>query len=220
MPPSPPRMFAFILALATLAIFVQIGLINIAFEKLGLSERSAYLLLMCTLAGSFINLPLLTLKADNKVLLKMPMQMLRWPFSLRPPLPGRISVSVNVGGALVPVGFSLYLLGNYPMNPTHLIATVAVVAFIANRVSWPIPGIGIGMPTLIAPFAAALMATFIEPQLRAPLAYIGGTLGVLIGADLLRLNDIRKLGVPFASIGGAGAFDGVYVSGLLAVLLA
>ena len=73
---------------------------------------------------------------------------------------------------------------------------------------------------LIAPIAAALIATILDPQQRAPLAYIGGTLGVLIGADLLRLKDIRKLGAPIASIGGAGTFDGVFVTGLLAVLLA
>ena len=54
----------------------------------------------------------------------------------------------------------------------------------------------------------------------APLAYISGTLGVLIGADLLRLGDIRKLGAPFASIGGAGTFDGIFITGIVAVLLA
>jgi uncharacterized membrane protein len=95
-----------------------------------------------------------------------------------------------------------------------------VVAFIARTTSRPIPGIGIGIPMLIAPIAAALIATFLDPQQRAPLAYIGGTLGVLIGADLIRLKDIRKMGAPFVSIGGAGTFDGVFLTGLLAVLLA
>ena len=73
---------------------------------------------------------------------------------------------------------------------------------------------------LIAPVAAAIIATLLDPQQRAPLAYISGTLGVLIGADLLRLRDIRKLGTPVASIGGAGSFDGVFLTGMLAVLLA
>lgn len=52
------------------------------------------------------------------------------------------------------------------------------------------------------------------------IAYIGGTLGVLIGADLLRLDVVRKLGAPVASIGGAGTFDGIFLSELVAVLLA
>jgi hypothetical protein len=38
----------------------------------------------------------------------------------------------------------------------------------------------------------------------APLAYIGGSLGTLIGADLFNLSRIRELGAPVASIGGAG----------------
>lgn len=64
-----------------------------------------------------------------------------------------------------------------------------------------------------------LRTPFVVEQ-RAPLAYVGGTLGVLLGADLFRLRDIRRLGAPVASIGGAGTFDGVFITGLLAVLLA
>jgi uncharacterized membrane protein len=52
------------------------------------------------------------------------------------------------------------------------------------------------------------------------LAYISGSLGTLIGADLLNLNNIQGLGAPVASIGGAGTFDGIFVTGILAVLLA
>ena len=45
-------------------------------------------------------------------------------------------------------------------------------------------------------------------------------MGTLIGADLLNLGKIHGLGAPIASIGGAGTFDGVFLSGILAVLLA
>ncbi len=48
----------------------------------------------------------------------------------------------------------------------------------------------------------------------------GGSLGVLIGADLLNLGKLQGLGAPVASIGGAGTFDGIFVTGLIAVLLA
>lgn len=220
MPFSPLRLLLFILALAFLVLFVQIGLISIAFDKLGLSKESAYLLLLCTLAGSLVNLPLFTLKADKTFPPKIPEELLRLPFFRSPPVTDKIVVTVNVGGAVVPVAFSLYLIAHNPLNLFQIATAVAVVAFIANKISGPIPGAGIGMPMLIAPIAAALIASFLDPQLRAPLAYISGTLGVLIGADLLRVNDIRKLGVPFASFGGAGTFDGVYITGLVAVLLA
>jgi uncharacterized membrane protein len=45
-------------------------------------------------------------------------------------------------------------------------------------------------------------------------------LGALIGADLLNIPKIPKLGAPVASIGGAGTFDGVFLSGIIAVVLA
>jgi uncharacterized membrane protein len=76
------------------------------------------------------------------------------------------------------------------------------------------------MPLFVAPFTAALTALLIAPENSAPLAYICGTMGVLLGADLLRLNDIRKIGTPVASIGGAGTFDGIFLTGIVAVLLA
>jgi uncharacterized membrane protein len=52
------------------------------------------------------------------------------------------------------------------------------------------------------------------------LAYIGGTLGTLIGADILNMDKIKDLGAPVASIGGAGTFDGIFLSGIMGVLLA
>jgi len=85
--------------------------------------------------------------------------------------------------------------------------------------SRPMAGLGIGMPILLAPIAAAIIALLINPVHAAPLAYISGTLGVLIGADLLRLRDIQKMSIPAASIGGAGTFDGIFLTGMIAVLL-
>lgn len=221
MPSSPLRLLLFILALAFLIGLVQFGLVSIAFERLGLSPESAYLLLLCTLGGSLINLPLFSLKAEaGAVPPKIPPESAQWPFFRLPPYTGKTIVAVNVGGAVVPVAFSLYLSAHHPLTLFHIVAAVAVVAAVAYAISRPIRGIGIGMPTLIAPVVAALIATLLDPEQRAPLAYIGGTLGVLIGADLIRLKDVRKLGAPIAAIGGAGTFDGVFITGFVAVLLA
>ena len=59
-----------------------------------------------------------------------------------------------------------------------------------------------------------------HPVAIAALAYVGGTLGTLIGADLANLGKVQKLGAPVASIGGAGTFDGIFIAGITAVLLA
>ncbi|HET7832029.1 MAG TPA: DUF1614 domain-containing protein [Gallionella sp.] len=220
MPFTPLRLLLFILALTAVVALVQIGLVSIAFDKLGLSPASAYLLLMCTLFGSLINLPLFSFKADSSERPELPPELVKSPLFKLLPFTGRTIVMANVGGAVVPVAFSFYLITHNPVTLFQVGAAVAIVAAFAHAVSRPIPGIGIGMPMLIVPVVAAVAATLIDSEQRAPLAYIGGTLGVLIGADLIRLRDIRKLGVPIASIGGAGTFDGVFLSGLVAVLLA
>lgn len=220
MPLSPLRLLLFVTAVAFLVGFVQLGILRIAFDKLGLSPESASLLLLCTLFGSLVNLPLFSLKADSAVPPAMPPELPRGPFFMPKPVAGKVMVAVNVGGAVVPVAFSLYLSTHNPLGPLQIAAAVVVVAAVSYQVSRPIPRVGIGMPTLVAPLAAALIATLLDPEQRAPLAYVGGTLGVLIGADFFRLKDIRKLGAPMASIGGAGTFDGVFITGLVAVLLA
>lgn len=220
MPPSPQRLLLFALVLAFLIGIVQFGLISIAFEKLGLSRDSAYLLLLTTLGGSMLNLPLFTLKADATAPPRTPPPHARRPLFGLPTYPGKITVAVNVGGAVVPVAFSLYLITHSPLNLLQTAAAVAAVALVTRSFSLPIPGIGIGVPMLLAPITAALLASVLDPAHRAALAYAGGTLGVLIGADLLRLKDIRRLGSPFASIGGAGTLDGVFITGIVAVLLA
>jgi len=214
-------LLVFLLALGLLVAFVQIGIVTIAFEKLGLSAASAYLLLFASLFGSAFNLPLFAIAVHpGSGIQLLPV---RWHGLVRQthrPFTGKTLVALNVGGGLIPATFSLYLIGHNPLAVGEVLAAIAVVALVSRLLSRPIPGVGVGMPIFIAPLCAALTAVIIDPDQSAPLAYIGGTLGVLIGADLLRLDDIRRMGTPFASIGGAGTFDGIFLTGFVAVLLA
>ncbi|MDH5369543.1 MAG: DUF1614 domain-containing protein, partial [Gammaproteobacteria bacterium] len=127
---------------------------------------------------------------------------------------------INVGGALIPTFFSIYLMFLHPLNILQILLAITIVSMVCYYFSRPIKGLGIGMPIFIAPLTAAVVALIIAPSHSAPLAYICGTLGVLIGADLFRLKDIKHMGVPIASIGGAGTFDGIFFTGIIAVLLA
>ena len=87
-------------------------------------------------------------------------------------------------------------------------------------VAHPVLGLGIAEPVFVPPFVTVVMALILSRPYAAPLAYISGSLGTLIGADLLNLDKVQGLGAPIASIGGAGTFDGIFVTGLLAVLYA
>ncbi len=217
----PFSMFHFLLfffLLVFLLTFIQLQLITLSFEKLGLSPQATMLMLLGSLLGSWINLPLFSMRADP------PPEVIETPLGLlkTPPLPftGRTIIAVNVGGCLVPILFSAYLTHQLDLPLPPLLLGIAIVSGISYFLSRPIPGMGIAMPALIAPLAAASVAIILGEEYRAPFAYICGTLGVLIGADILHLKDIRHLGAPIASIGGAGTFDGIFITGVIAVLLA
>jgi uncharacterized membrane protein len=199
---------------------VQIGALSIAFDKLGLSQDSAMLLLFVSLFGSAINLPLFTIDAEAApagTVHAPPRGLLR---HLQREFTGKTLIAINVGGCLVPLAFSLYLFTHNPLPVWQVVTAILLVASLCYSISRPVPGLGIGMPIFVAPVSAALIAVMLNPALSAPLAYICGTTGVLIGADLLRLKDIRRMGTPVAAIGGAGTFDGIFVTGVVAVLLA
>lgn len=216
----PARLFLLVVALAFLVALVQIGILQVAFHKLGLAPESAALLLMVTVFGSMFNLPLFTVRTDPaeqaKRLGELPRALLR----RLEVIPGKTIIAVNVGGCVVPTAFSLYLLRHNRPEPLLVLAAVATVAAVSHAISFAVPRVGIAMPVLVAPLTAALAAVMLDPAQAPALAYIGGTLGVLIGADILRLKDIGRLGEPVASIGGAGTFDGIFVTGIVAVLLA
>jgi uncharacterized membrane protein len=134
-------------------------------------------------------------------------------------------IAVNAGGALVPLAVRLYLFLRFPRSvPYALVATIPVVIAV-NHFAQLVPGFGVAMPAFLPPAFAALSALVVallaggNLQHALVAAYVSGTLGTLIGADLLNLYRINDLGAPMASIGGAGTFDGVFLAGVLAVLL-
>ncbi len=219
-PPLPLlHLVLFVLALSLLMVFVYVGVLSIAFEKLGLTRGAVFVLLFGSLIGSSINLPLFSIRSQAPPVEPLPSPLEGW-YGLPRPFTGRTLIAVNVGGALIPVGFSVYLFLHQPVTLLEVVGATALIATIAHLFSRPIPGLGIGMPIFVAPLSAALTAVVVAPEHSAPLAYISGTLGVLIGADLLHLDEIRTMGVPVASIGGAGTFDGIFMTGIVAVLLA
>jgi uncharacterized membrane protein len=128
-------------------------------------------------------------------------------------------VAVNLGGAVVPTLLSLYLLLRSGLWLRAGLGVV-VVAMIVHRIARLVPGMGIAVPSFLPPLVAAAAAVVLAPDAAPIVAYVAGTLGTLIGADILNLGHIRGLGAPVVSIGGAGTFDGVFLTGIIAVLLA
>jgi uncharacterized membrane protein len=209
----------FFFLLVFLFAFLQIGMVGLAFSRLGLPPQYLFGILLATFLGSYVNIPITTLEGETFVDEKE-VKYLGLPYPVAPQYrPYKTVIAINLGGAVIPLIISLYLLSKMTNVIPVLLATF-IVSLLVNRVARPIKGVGIGIPALVPPLLAALAAYLLAPEeIRAPVAYIAGTLGTLIGADLMRLKDVKNMGAPVASIGGAGTFDGVFLSGIIAVLL-
>lgn len=222
-PLTVPFLFAAVLGVLLLVVLVQIGIFSFALGRLGIDPQMAMLVLLISVAGSAVNLPVARLKGDVAQF-----RQVVTVFGMRYVVPvvrnTKTTVAVNVGGALVPAVLSAYLIVHDRLGWLNLVA-VAAVALGVYRVARPVPGLGIAVPALLPGLIAAVTAAVLHvlyPHATAvaDLAYVGGTLGTLLGADLVNLPKVRRLGAPVVSIGGAGTFDGVFVTGILAVLLA
>ena len=198
-------------------------MLSFAFADIGFSPIIIILILVVTLLGSFINIPLVKLKASVPMIKEEFVNFFGVTYRV-PQVEYGYSVTViaiNVGGALIPTAVSVYLLATAPfMIMLYSLVGVAIVALVTRLVARPVKGVGIVSPAFISPIAAALIAFVLSPNSPIAIAYVSGVLGTLIGADLLNLRKIPKLGAPVASIGGAGTFDGVFLSGIIAVILA
>lgn len=246
----------FFVILIGLFFLVQIGLLTIAFSKLGLTAGQAFLILLATLLGSGVNIPVL--KTSRLVRTPEDFRLQGWRgrggrHFFRMGRPGRFGgqgnghggdwshpgqalgheegvelrpqiIAVNVGGCVIPCLLSAWFVSRIGLTP-GLFMCLAAVTLACRWLSKPIAGIGVAIP-LLAPAIVAALSTMLfnrDPDAVAQVAYVSGCLGTLIGADLLRLlepRSRRELDAPLLSIGGAGTFDGVFLSGLIAVLLA
>ncbi|MDN5347371.1 MAG: hypothetical protein PWP65_935 [Clostridia bacterium] len=195
------------------SIFLNLAIFS--FARLGLSPSGALMLLVASAIGSLINIPV----SRRKIYLQEP-QFPLFPFFFfyYPPQVRQQVLCVNVGGAVIPVIFSLYLLATRAPFTQTVLATL-VVAFISKLLARPVQGVGISLPAFIPPLVAAVTALLLVPHNAAPVAYIAGALGTLIGADLLNLPAIRRLRAQVVSIGGAGVFDGIFLVALVAAFL-
>jgi uncharacterized membrane protein len=215
---SPEHVGLLGILLVVLIAMLEVGIIESAYQRLGMSHRAVTLLLLLSIFGSYINIPIATISSAHVVVHHHHIYNLSYVPAMMSGRDGTL-VAINLGGAVIPVLLSIYLLMRLGGAIPALISTV-LVALVVHHFSRIIPGAGIAVPTFIPGVTAAILAILLTREQRPAVAYVAGTIGCLIGADVLNLPLIARLNAPVAAIGGAGTFDGIFVSGIIAVLLA
>ncbi|MCE9524169.1 MAG: DUF1614 domain-containing protein [Alphaproteobacteria bacterium] len=203
--------------------FTQVALVSL--QKLHLSPDTAFNLMLGIIFGGLVNIPIKRIVQVRPVwshplaVFGLDTTLPRWLTHRRETI-----IAVNVGGCLIPVGIALYQLTfliplGKPAISALALATIIniVVCFFVAK---PVAGVGIVMPGFVAPLTAAASAILLAPDFAPPVAFVAGVIGPLVGADFLHIGAFIRTPVAVASIGGAGTFDGIVLSGIIAAFLA
>ena len=222
------------------------GLIGAALANLGFGFWGIVFLIIAIIVGSFINLPITTLypkktpepvrergKPRGQYAPSMYDKMYRTErFEVEEQKEtGGMQICINIGGALIPLLIAVYLvisaltgqITNDPWYFAKMVAAVAVVSAVSYFIARPVKGIGIAAPFFTAPLVALCLGLVLGGGFGLPaagIAFVAGTLGTVIGADIMHLRDIASHGAKMISIGGAGTFDGIFLTGIVTALLA
>jgi len=192
--------------------------------KLHLTASAAVILVIGIFVGGFINIPVKRLRSQQVSVHPLAVFGLSgvWPQLRR--VRQETVIAVNVGGCLIPTALAVYELAHLIASGTQTLFALAIACAINCAACYlmarPVVGVGIMMPGLIPPLISAALAIVLAPDQAAAVAFVAGVAGPLVGADLLHLKDIQSSGVGMASIGGAGTFDGIVLSGVIAAYLA
>src|SRR6201987_4618864 len=188
--PLTPALFSILVLLfGVLIILIQLRILRYAYMRLGVGPGAALLLLFGSLVGSYFNIPLTILPGQTvrsgEIVDFFGM---RYVVPLVTAYPGTV-LAVNVGGAVIPTLMSTYLILRYQLWVKAMIAVV-VIAIVIHASATPVQGVGIAVPVFAPVITTAILAFILSREYAAPLAYIGGSMGTLIGADLMNLEKI------------------------------
>jgi uncharacterized membrane protein len=186
------------LVLVIASILIYFGLAQRLLDRMRLSDKTALAVIAALIVGSFIDIPLSR---------------------------GNIQASINVGGALVPIGLAVYLLVTAGTTKEWVralgasVVTGAVVYYLGHFLMKGDPGDRTVIdPLYVYPLVGGTIAYLVGRSRRA--AFVAATMGVL-SLDLIHWFWLISTRTPgTVNIGGAGAFDSIVIAGLVAILLA
>lgn len=182
--------------LLVVGVLVYFGIAHRILDRMRLTDKQALLFIAAVIVGSFIDIPL-----------------------MRTP----VEVTINVGGALLPILLSIWLIYKADETAERVRAILAaiLVAVVVSLGSRYLPYEPENMfldPKIIYGISAGLIAYLAGRSRRS--AFVGGVLGIVL-SDIVHMVTIIGLGIPGTTdIGGAGAFDVVMIAGIIGVMVA
>jgi uncharacterized membrane protein len=222
-----------LIMLSVLAALVLIALLPLLFaelmvaslNKLHLSGEVAALIVVAIVLGGFVNIPVRRVRRSATVIVH-PWAAFGiydvWPRLQR--VRQETVIAVNLGGCIVPVCVAAYEIIYLAASDVRLLGALGVAAaanvLLCFRLARMVPGVGIALPALVPPLISAALALLLAPEQAPPVAFVAGCVGPLVGADLLHLRKVEEIPSGVVSIGGAGTFDGIILSGIIAAYLA
>ncbi len=227
----------FLVGLFFLFIFLPMSIVAEAFSKLGLTPAQGVLMLIAILIGRTVNLPVFTserlVMVPRSTTMRFTVDEMGRPMQIQDEPANELVkqvFAVNVGGCILPLLLSLtflvsmHLSGNTNGVYGWIGFALIMVAGGCYAIAKADPFTGLRVPLVMPALMTFVSVFFFVPEPFRPVAaYVAGTMGTLIGGNLIPLLTPRvrnAVGTPQVSIGGAGTFGGVFVAGILAVLLA
>jgi uncharacterized membrane protein len=228
---GPLSLFAIVLLIALLILVVPLlilGMIGAAFTRLGFSWISALAIVLLMLFGSFVNIPIYKIRRDM-IRVAPPDSLIFGEYSQSHPSPvWDTAIAINLGGAVIPIAVSLYMLYQAILiTGTSLLFSVCVAIILVAAITYVstryLPGTGIQVSLLIPGLTALLAGLLLSGGTglaAAVIAFVSGIAGTLLGGNIAQLFRIKDLDVPSVSIGGAGIFGAVFICCILPALIA
>jgi uncharacterized membrane protein len=220
-----------ILTIPLIVIYLFLRLTEAAFEQIGFDHWHATFAVFGSFIGSLIDIPL-----HVGAISSYPGWYLMFASTIAPGSPTTFHpfyLAINLGGAIVPLIISTHLILTRNVSAFKAVVGVLVVAVITYFLAEPVAGKGIVLPFWVSPILAAICGlVLLRGYYGAPsLAYISGSMGTLMGADIMNiltpgvLTALSPVGLQTSkplvlSIGGAGVFDAIFLTGILAVFFA
>lgn len=212
-------LWPYLIGVLAFAALTHLGLCSKALSQVGLSDWQASLTLLVMLACRSIAMPVHVMRGGRVRLQRFPPAVQQTLLRLRSPFVEDTTIAVSVGGVLIPMGVSIYVMAQNAPNALEVFnASILVIgivelvrlallrAHVLRSVGW------------LAPVVALLFGWTLQAEHRSAVVYVSSLVAVLTTVDFPGLNDLQAIGAAELVIGGEASFAAIFIGCTLSLL--